>query len=122
MAITLSGLAKTWCLDIDGVIFRHNSHLQGEDELLPGVSRFFLSLPPEDVVILLSARAEEYRHVTEKSLTRHGLRYDHLLLGLPTGERILMNDVKPSGLLTAHALNVNRDEGLTHIHINYDDR
>ena len=35
-----------------------------------------------------------------------------MLTGMPTGERILINDIKPSGLRTALAINVKRDEGL----------
>lgn len=29
IALTLSALPKTWLIDLDGVIFRHNSHLEG---------------------------------------------------------------------------------------------
>ncbi|PAF43648.1 KpsF/GutQ family sugar-phosphate isomerase, partial [Helicobacter sp. 11S02629-2] len=40
------------------------------------------------------------------------IRYDYLLHSLPVGERILVNDTKPSGLKCAYALNVKRDARL----------
>ena len=42
---------------------------------------------------------------------------DHTLFGLPAGERVLINDTKPSGLSTALAVNVVRDAGLANIAI-----
>ena len=36
-------------------------------------------------------------------------------MGLPNGERILINDIKPEGLLTALCLNVERNLGFKHI-------
>ena len=46
---------------------------------------------------------------TEAFLTGHGVRYDAILYGAPYGERILVNDRKPSGLSTAIAVNTVRD-------------
>ena len=45
-------------------------------------------------------------------LKTHGLRYDYLLCDMPMGERILVNDDKPSGLKTAYAVSKKRDEPL----------
>jgi hypothetical protein len=45
-------------------------------------------------------------------LRRAGLRFDRVLFELPVGERILLNDIKPSGLPTALAINLPRDAGL----------
>lgn len=121
-SIALSRLAHTWLIDIDGTIFAHNPRLSGdhdgldaglEDTLLPGVAQFWESLPDEDCIILLSARHPRYRTMTESALRAHGLRYDEIILGLPKGERLLLNDVKPGGLLTAHAVNLGRDAGLS---------
>jgi hypothetical protein len=129
-AIELSCLTHTWLIDIDGTIFTHNPHLSGgegellsgdsydfavhpEDTLLPGVAEFWSKLPPEDFVILLSARHPRYRSMTESALRKYRLRYDHIIFGLPKGERILLNDAKPGGLLTAHAVNLQRDVGLS---------
>lgn len=109
----LSPLPKTWFIDVDGVIFRHNSHLEPEgDQLLPGVREFWAGLGERDVVVVVSAREEHERAATLAALDRHGLRYDAALFGLPTGERIVINDAKPSGLVTAHAVCPARDAGL----------
>jgi hypothetical protein len=109
----LSDLPKTWLIDIDGVIFPHNEYLTALDETpLPCVLQFFNQIPPDDRVILLSARKNEHIEQTRKQLDRWGIRYDELLFGLPVGERILINDIKPSGLETAYAVNLGRNEGL----------
>lgn len=48
-------------------------------------------------------------------LAAAGVRIDHAIFGLPPGERILFNDEKPSGLKTAHAINLVRDEGFERV-------
>jgi hypothetical protein len=112
----LVNFPKTWFIDIDGVIFYHNGYLNvkaGESEIpLPGVVQFFKSMSSEDKVILCTARKEIYRKITELSLIKAGIKYDTLLMELPTGTRILINDKKESGMETASAINVNRNEGL----------
>ena len=111
----LSDLPKTWLIDVDGVVFPHNGYLDCVSETpLPGVLDFFRDLPEGDEVVLLSARAECYRTQTEEQLTRWGIRFSALLLGLPVGERILINDAKPRGLRTAWAVSVARDAGIPH--------
>jgi hypothetical protein len=111
--LEFSDLPKTWLVDVDGVVFPHNGYLQCEEECpLPGVLDFFQQLPEGDAVVLMSARPEKYRAQTERQLARFGIRYSLLLLGLPVGERILINDIKPRGLKTAWAINVARDAGI----------
>lgn len=107
--LRLSSLGKTWILDIDGTIVRHNGYLKGNDELLKGVKAFFDTLSPKDKVILLTARAWETKASLEHFLAKEGIRYDYLLCEMPLGERILVNDIKPSGLKTAFAINKTRD-------------
>lgn len=112
--LRLSTLPKTWVFDVDGTLVIHNGHLwpQG-DELLPGVKEFFASLPAQDAVVLLTARKKELGPALEAFLTANGIRYDAILYGMPAGERILVNDCKPSGLLTAVAVNKKRDDALS---------
>ena len=114
-AVELSPLPKTWLVDVDGTVFRHNGHLVGDDQLLPGAKEFLGGLPATDTVVLLTARAPSLETATVAALRRHGVRFDLVLFGLPTGERVLINDAKPSGLAMAHAVNVPRDEGLAHL-------
>lgn len=111
--LTLSPLPKTWIFDVDGTLVIHNGHLQaGGDKLLPGVAELFGKIPETDKIILLTARKDEYRERLVEFLKLQGLRFDVLLTGIPQGERILINDKKPSGLLTAYAVNKGRDTPL----------
>lgn len=108
--ITLSALGKTWVLDLDGTVVVHNGYLtDGEDTLLPGAKDFLDSIPAGDMVLFLTSRKQEYAAQTERFLEKNGIRYHAILYGAPYGERILINDRKPSGLATAVAVNTERD-------------
>ena len=108
-----STLAKTWILDIDGTLVKHNGYkIDGHDTLLEGVKDFFNRLSAKDKVVLLTARKEKYLDDLKKFLAENGIRYDFLLTEMPMGERILINDRKPSGLDMAYAVNKNRDAKL----------
>lgn len=118
--LILSPLAHTWLIDIDGTLFQHNGHLIGPDVLLPGVCEFWAQIPEHDTIVLLSARKESEAAGTLANLRHHRLRHDHAIFGLPTGERVLINDRKPSGLNTAIAVNTERNEGLIHVAFSID--
>jgi len=110
--LSLSSLPHTWIIDIDGTILKHNGHKGHGDQLLAGVREFWQRIPADDIIILMSARDESYAKATLDFLRNNGIRYDKVIFGLPKGERILINDIKPSGLETALAINVMRDKGL----------
>lgn len=116
--INLSSHPHTWLIDIDGTICIHNGHKFDGDSLLPGVLSFWQSIPKSDTVILLTSRKECYREITIAFLERHSMRFDQIIFGLPVGERILINDIKPLGLRTAICLNIARDQGLLDLTIN----
>lgn len=106
----LSTLAKTWILDVDGTLVKHNGYkTDGYDTLLDGVKEFYSKISPEDKIVLMTARKEEYLEELKKFLAENGLRYDYLLTDMPMGERILINDNKPSGLKCAYAICKERD-------------
>jgi phosphatidate phosphatase PAH1 len=107
-----SNLTKTWIFDLDGTLVKHNGYKNGEDVLLPGVSKFFASISKNDVIIILTARSSRYRKITEDFLHKNQIHFDCIIYDLPVGERILINDKKPSGLRTAYAYNLERDIGL----------
>lgn len=109
--LSLSPLSHTWILDFDGTLVIHNGYKTGEDRILPGALEFLQSIPKEDVVIILTAREPGAKMRTEQFLKKNSVRYDHILFGIPMGERILMNDTKPSGLRCAYSVCPNRDEG-----------
>lgn len=119
-SIRLSTLRHLWLIDIDGTILKHNGHLTSSESLLPGVREFWESIPPDDMIVLLSARKSQYREETLQLIRAHGLRFDEALFDLPTGERVLINDAKPSGLQTALAVGLARDQGLSDCRIQID--
>jgi hypothetical protein len=108
----LSALKHTWLIDIDGTILKHNGYKTSSEELLPGVKQFWSQIPESDYIILLSAREGIYKNSTLQFLREHQIRFDQAIFDLPTGERIVINDKKPGGLITAMAVDVNRDAGL----------
>lgn len=111
--LTLSTLGKTWLIDLDGTVVKHNGHLaDGYDTFLPGAEEFIKSIPKKDILIILTARKEEYREMTLSFLKENGIEYDYVIFNLPAGERILVNDIKPKGLKTAVAVNIERDRGI----------
>ena len=108
--IRVSPLGKTWLLDIDGTVCKHNGYkIDGKDTLLPGARAFFENLPEGDKVVFLTSRTEDQAGFTEAFLRENGIRYDAILYGMPYGERILINDKKPTGLSTSIAVNTERD-------------
>lgn len=108
--IKLSQLGKTWIFDIDGTIAKHNGYkLDGEDTMLDGAAEFFAHIPKSDMIIFVTSRTEEYRALTEDFLKKNHIRYNHIIFGAPYGERILINDRKPSGLNMSVAINTQRD-------------
>lgn len=107
----LSTLPKTWIFDLDGTILKHNGYkLDGMDSVLPGVGEYFRTIPEEDKIIILTSRTDEYKQLTLDFLNVNNIRYDEILFNMPMGERILVNDNKPSGLEMAIAINLERDQ------------
>ena len=119
--LILSTLGHTWILDLDGTIVKHNGYkIDGVDTFLPGSKEFLSSLPDKDMVIFLTSRKEEYREITEQFLKENNIRYDHIIFGAPYGERILINDDKPSGLKMSVAITGERDAGIIPIIVEND--
>lgn len=112
---------KTYILDIDGTIVPNMSIEDLEREypndafiqnLLPGVQHFFTSLTDGDKVIFTTSRIKKYRDMTIRTLKHNNIKYDHLIMDLPNGERILINDVPDKSIKKiAIAINVPRNSG-----------
>ncbi len=120
MEIEMTALPKTWILDLDGTIVKHNGYrIDGTDSLLDGVDNLLSQIKENDMVIFVTSRKRDYKEMTERFLDEHGIRYDQIIYGAPYGERILVNDRKPSGLDMAYAINTKRDKACTgHIKVN----
>lgn len=107
----ISPLGKTWILDLDGTLVKHNGYkIDGKDTWLKGAKEFLLKIPQTDTIVLLTSRTDNEKNLTEEFLEEHGIRYNSIIYNAPYGERILVNDKKPSGLLTAIAINTDRDK------------
>lgn len=108
--VILSTLPKTWIFDLDGTIVKHNGYkIDGADTLLEGAKAYLDKIPEEDRIIIFTSRTDEYRQLTLAFLQEQGIRYDEIIFNMPVGERIIVNDRKPSGLNMAVALNMDRD-------------
>ena len=108
--IEVSTLPKTWFLDLDGTLVKHNGYkIDGYDTLLPGARGLLNNIARQDMVIIVTARRKEYAGLTERFLKEQGICYQHIIYDAPYGERILINDCKPGGLKTAVAVNLKRD-------------
>ncbi len=108
--LILSTLPKTWIFDLDGTLLKHNGYkLDGVDTLLDGAKAYLDGIPAGDKIAIFTSRTEEYRQQTLDFLKKQGIRYDEILFEMPMGERIVVNDRKPSGLDMAVALNMDRD-------------
>ena len=118
--LILSKLSKTWFIDIDGTIVEHNGYLNGTDKPLKGAIDFLKSIPEKDFIVFTTARNSKFKVITQDFLRNNNIRYDLILYDLPSGERVVINDKKPSGLLMSHAINLERNEGFSQITIKFD--
>ena len=110
MELEMSSLPKTWILDLDGTLVKHNGYkIDGKDSLLPGAKELLSQIRDEDYVIIVTSRKLEYKELTESFLQENNIRYNHIIFEAPYGERILINDNKPSGLKMAYAIDTDRD-------------
>ena len=125
-------MTRTWFIDIDGTILKHrndneievSSHEKEAGEaLVPGVLEFFKTISDQHI-ILTTARLSRHAKHTEKALERLDVSWDTIIYNLGSGERVLVNDIKPlesednlsnRRMKTAYAINVNRNEGLRHL-------
>ena len=112
---------KTIFCDIDGVIFKHFSNIKDVHlytELLPGVvEKFDKWNKMGHRIILTTGRPESMRSLTCKQIDNAGLFYHELIMSLPRGSRIVINDSKPDASPTAFSFSPKRDEGLGNVNI-----
>lgn len=112
----INNTRKTIFCDIDGTIFKHHETLNlmiKKATILPGVIEKFLEWRKKDYyIVLTTARPEGCRSATEKQLYNFGIFFDQLIMGLPTGSRIIINDKKNDGTITCESVCLKRNSGL----------
>jgi NDP-sugar pyrophosphorylase family protein len=115
---------KTIFIDIDGTILKHNHTISDvyakPPELLHGVLEKFNSWDSQGHrIIIVTARKESTRAITEQQLSQLGLAYDQLVMGVTSGQRILINDkLSYNDLDRAVSINVITDQGFGSINWN----
>lgn len=107
----------TLFLDIDGVVVEHSStHFPpyiGQSNPIESNLSYIKSLDPTKVeIIFTTSRTEEYRSITEKQLSELGLKYKHLIMGLQSNKRIVVNDFSNTNVYpSCAAINIKRNSG-----------
>lgn len=107
----------TYIIDIDGTILRHHGgglkyQATWKPEILPKVDEAFKELNEMGArIILMTGRPESMRAATEHQLSKLGLFWDELLMGVGRGIRYIVND-SANGKPTCYAVTVERNAGL----------
>lgn len=88
---------KTIFCDIDGTLLQHvhrfSDIIDTTPKLLPGVRDKINQWDSQGHrIILVTARKESGREITEKHLKELGLCWDQLIMGVTSGHRVLIND------------------------------
>tara|TARA_R110000824_G_scaffold206524_2_gene391705 strand:- start:699 stop:1058 length:360 start_codon:yes stop_codon:yes gene_type:complete len=114
---------KTIFCDIDGTLIKHKGNQTQQivqtPELLPGAIEKINEWDKKGYqLILITGRRESLKKITEKQLLSLGIFYDKLIMGVSSGERIIINDLKQdSKKLTASAYCPPRNFGLEEVEV-----
>lgn len=108
--------------DIDGTLVTHSKPTDSQKpthtlELLDGTLEKLLEWDKMGYnIILTTGRKESLRSVTELQLSKAGIIYDQLIMGIGGGRRYLINDRKPYGTEDyAISINIDRNVGIKDI-------
>lgn len=105
---------KTIICDLDGTLFRYHENFadvlfQETLEVKTGAAEKLVKAHCLGYyIVLFTGRPESSRALTKRQLENAGIPYDQLIMGIGTGERVLINDRSDSGSNKAWAINVDR--------------
>jgi hydroxymethylpyrimidine pyrophosphatase-like HAD family hydrolase len=116
---------KTILCDIDGTLIEHRGdictqHLIREDIVLSGTLEKLREWDKKGYkIILITGRRESTRKETEEQLSKFGIIYDQLVMGVTGGVRVLINDTKPDKETdpTAISINIKRNNGIGGVNV-----
>ena len=110
--------------DIDGTIIEHedrpNYNEIDEKKTLEGYEKLYDWKQKGYRIILTTARPEKQRENLEKMLLDKNVYYDQIIMDLPSNERHLINDRKPSFPMNQMAIahEIERNAGLEKVNLN----
>jgi len=119
-------IRKCIITDIDGTLLEQYEHFEQRlvekrqpVKSLPGTLEKFVEWDRKGYsLVLITARRESSRAITEKQLEELGIFYDALVMGVGTGPRVLINDLKPeTDVDMAVAINLKRNQGIGEIDV-----
>jgi len=115
---------KTIFCDIDGTLVKHAPpHIASRPdyvmEVLSGTIDKLIDWDRKGYnIILTTGRRESLRKVTEVQLSKAGIFYDKLIMGIGGGQRYLINDLKPGRKYdTAISINIKRNSSIGELDI-----
>ena len=114
---------KTIFCDLDGTLVKHSNPIDVQNpnlelEVLPGTHERLVEWDTKGYyIVITTGRKESARQPTIKQLSRAGIIYDQLIMGFGGGDRILINDKKPDGRITAYSLNLERNKGVEDVEL-----
>jgi NDP-sugar pyrophosphorylase family protein/fructosamine-3-kinase len=113
---------STLIFDVDGVLLEHDKGFHGNLEkykypskpIIENIKLLNSFSRKGDSVILMTARPETERKKLENELLKFNVNYHKLVMGVPGGTRILINDKKPSivDFKTAVAIETTRNQNI----------
>jgi len=114
--------SKTVFIDIDGTILKHPGNLSNlhhqDPTVLPNVIKKLDEWSYKGYrIIVTTARPESMKKFTVWQLRKANIFYNDLIMGIPHGSRVIINDKKPNGNVSAEAYSVERDAGLGSVEI-----
>ena len=68
-------------------------------------------------IILTTGRKESLRDVTVRQLSYAGIVYDQLVMGIGGGSRVLINDLRANGDVSAFVYQPKRNEGIAGLNL-----
>jgi len=108
--------------DVDGTIIEHEDIPNYDQPLkiLPGTLDKLKEWNDEGYsLVLTTSRKSENQKELISALKNANIQYDHIIMDIPSGPRYLINDRKPSAILTPHsiAFEVERNRGINDLEI-----
>ena len=104
--------------DIDGVLFKHNPNsntIDADNHLIKDCCHKIQEWKTQNKkIILMTSRSKTTRAELVNLLKNKNIFFDELIMGVNSGTRYVINDIKPSHIFTkqAVAINVVRDCGI----------